>query len=557
MSGDVTKEEAIFDAAIQLDDPAARCAFLDNACRGNTTLRDAVEELLAFHDTKDDLLSKPAMELTRPAATVGGELLGSVLDRYRLVDRIGEGAFGEVYRAEPLDPVRRDVALKILKPGMDSRQIIARFEAERQALAMMSHPNIATVLDAGATPAGRPYFVMELVSGQPLDQFCDARRLSVPDQLRLFLAICRAVQHAHQKGLVHRDLKPSNVLVAIDDGRPVPKVIDFGIAKAVRQPASLSITGDLRSLMGTPEYMSPEQLAGGADIDTRADIYALGGMLYKLLTGVTPLGSDLLSNRSFDEICRAIREVEPQRPSDRLEGWVSDPTKSEINSVGSESQPAIAALRQTQPAALRRMLRGDLDWIVMKALEKDRSRRYETASELAADIERYLNHEPVSAGPPSAWYRASKFVRRNRIAVAAVAAVSLAIVAGGSVATIGFVRASQHAQRAEQQKQAAEIARGDAERLRGEADTRRDEAERERKQADIERARAVAESDKANRVVKVLEELLGAAHPDQGHPADFKVRQLLDEFSQTKFDTLATQPDVEATLRRTIGRAYW
>jgi tetratricopeptide (TPR) repeat protein len=296
--------------------------------------------------------------------------------------------------------------------------------------------------------------------------------------------------------------------------------------------------------------MSPEQVAMAGDVDTRADIYALGGVLYKLLTGSSPLDSDALQRQNFDEVCRAIREVDPPPPSRRVVGWVSDPTRSTSRKVGSESQPTLAERHATNSPALRRMLRGDLDWIVMKALEKDRSRRYESVSELAADIERYLNHEPVSAGPPSAWYRASKFVRRNRVAVAAAAAVSLAIVAGGAAATVGFVRAREHARIAGQQKQAAETARG-------EADARRADAESARRQSDIERARAVAESEKAIRVVTLLDELLGSANPDMGHPADFTVRQLLDEFAQSKFESLADQPEVEATLRRTIGRAYW
>jgi serine/threonine protein kinase/tetratricopeptide (TPR) repeat protein len=550
MSPDTAKEEAIFDAAIQIEDTAARAVYLDDACGGDATLRAAVDELLRFHDTKDDLLAKPVAQLARSAGELA-EQPGTVIGRYRIVERIGEGGFGSVYRAEQIEPVRRDVALKILKPGMDSREIIARFDAERQALAMMSHPTIATVLDAGATPAGRPYFVMELVAGPPIDEYCDAARMPVPDRLRVFLSVCRALQHAHQKGLVHRDLKPSNVLIASDAvGQAVPKVIDFGIAKALHQPAAASATRDLKMLLGTPEYMSPEQVAMAGDVDTRADIYALGGVLYKLLTGSTPLDSDTLRRQDFTEVCRAIREVDPPPPSQRVVRWLSDPTRTDSSKVGTESQPTVADRRSTNPTSLRRMLRGDLDWIVMKSLEKDCSRRYETVSELAADIERFLNHEPVSAGPPSAWYRASKFVRRNCVAVAAAAAVSLAIVAGGAAATIGFVRAKQQAQIANQQKQAAETARG-------EADARRVEAENARQQADVERARAVAESEKANRVVTLLEELLGSANPDMGHPADFTVRQLLDEFAQSQFESLADQPEVEATLRRTIGRAYW
>jgi tetratricopeptide (TPR) repeat protein len=337
---------------------------------------------------------------------------------------------GTVYLAQQTEPVRRLVAVKLVKPGMDSKQVLARFEAERQALALMDHPNIAKVLDAGATPDGRPYFVMELVKGTPITTYCDERRLVVGDRLALFADVCRAVQHAHQKGIIHRDLKPGNVLVAPYDGKPVVKVIDFGVAKAAGQPLTerTLVTG-LGAVVGTPEYMSPEQAElNNADIDTRSDIYALGVLLYELLTGTTPLTRKRLKDAALLEVLRVIREEEPPRPSTRLS------TTQEL--------PGIAAVRGVEPARLSRLVRGELDWIVMRALEKDRNRRYETANAFAMDIERYLADEPVQACPPSAGYRLRKLLRRNKVALTAGGVVVLALVLGTAISVWQAVRAT-------------------------------------------------------------------------------------------------------------------
>ncbi|MBX9581919.1 MAG: protein kinase, partial [Gemmataceae bacterium] len=334
----------------------------------------------------------------RPGGRAGEVLAG----RYVLREPLGEGGMGEVWAADQTEPVKRRVAVKLIKPGMDSRAVLLRFEAERQALAVMDHPGIAKVLDAGATSDGRPFFVMELVDGVPLTEYADAHRLAIPDRLELFRQVCQAVQHAHQKGVIHRDLKPSNILVAEADGKPVPKVIDFGLAKAVggdplTDQTLLSAAG---AVMGTPLYMAPEQAGGAPDVDTRADVYALGVVLYELLTGTTPIERDTLKRAAVQEILRVIREDEPAAPSSRL---------STLDAL-----PAVAANRGTEPGRLGRVVRGDLDWVVMRALEKDRGRRYESAAAFAADIDRFLHHEPVSAGPPSALYRVRKFVRRNR-----------------------------------------------------------------------------------------------------------------------------------------------
>jgi serine/threonine protein kinase len=398
--------------------PDQWAAYLDEACAGEEALRRRVEVLLQAHAGADSLFDhsgpSPVTTVDEPAVA---ECPGMVIGPYKLLEQIGEGGFGVVFMAEQQQPVRRKVALKVVKPGMDSKQVIARFEAERQALALMDHPHIAKVLDAGQTGSGRPYFVMDLVRGLPITDYCDQAQLTPRERLGLFLHVCSAVQHAHQKGIIHRDLKPSNVLVTQQDGAALVKVIDFGIAKALGgQLTDKTLFTGFAQMVGTPLYMSPEQAAlSNVDVDTRSDIYALGVLLYELLTGTTPFEKERLHRAGYDEMRRIIREEEPPRPSTR------------ISTLG-QAATTISTQRKSDPNRLANCLRGELDWIVMKCLEKDRSRRYETANGLARDVERYLADEPVLAGPPSARYRLRKFVRRNKGAVAAAALVLGALI---------------------------------------------------------------------------------------------------------------------------------
>jgi tetratricopeptide (TPR) repeat protein/serine/threonine protein kinase len=427
--------ESILAAAVEMSSEAQRRQFVEQACAGNAELLRRVEELIENHFRAGSFLESPAPHLVATANEPAGEGSRMVIGPYKLMEQIGEGGMGLVFVAEQQQPVRRKVALKLIKPGMDTREVIARFEVERQALALMDHPNIAKVLDAGETPpayAGgspRPYFVMELVHGIPITQFCDDNRLPARQRLELFLAVCQAVQHAHTKGIIHRDLKPSNILVTLHDGAPVVKVIDFGVAKAVgQQLTDKTVYTHFLQMIGTPLYMSPEQAGmSGQDIDTRTDIYALGVLLYELLTGATPFDQERLRAAGLDEMRRIIREEEPPRPSTR------------ISTLG-QAAVTVSAQRQSDPKRLSQLMRGELDWIVMKALEKDRNRRYETASAFAADVQRYLDDEPVQACPPSAWYRWRKFVRRNRRALVTASVLGLALlVAVGSVAgSIGW-----------------------------------------------------------------------------------------------------------------------
>ncbi len=423
------KAKSLFLAAIERG-PSGECAtFLDKACGGDVALRDRLERLLEAHRI---LGAKPV-----PGADATGDLPsflegpGTVIGPYKLLEQIGEGGMGQVFMAEQTAPVRRRVALKIIKPGMDSRQVIARFEAERQALAMMDHSNIARVLDAGATATGRPYFVMELVHGIPITEYCDRERLRVPARLELFVLVCRAVQHAHQKGIIHRDIKPSNVLITLHDGIPVPKIIDFGIAKATGQSLTdKTLFTGFAQLVGTPLYMSPEQAElSGLDIDTRSDIYALGVLLYELLTGSTPFDGETLREAAFDEMRRIIREEEPPKPSTRL------------GTLG-KTLSTVSARRGSDPRRLDHAVRGELDWIVMKALEKDRRRRYETANDFAADVTRHLTDRPVEACPPSRRYRFGKYVRRNRTILITMGLVAIVLIAGAVVSTWQAFRAT-------------------------------------------------------------------------------------------------------------------
>ncbi len=398
-------ERDIFIDAVQIESLEERRRFVDKACGDDSALRERVDALLRAHSKGDSFLEGhlDAGPDTVPELAPIAEQPGSVIGPYKLLQQIGEGGMGVVYMAEQAEPVKRRVALKIIKPGMDSRQVIARFETERQALAMMDHPNIAKVLDAGTTDSGRPYFAMELVNGISLTRYCDEQHLTTRERLELFIPICHAVQHAHQKGVIHRDLKPSNVLIALYDGTPVAKVIDFGVAKAISQNLTeKTVFTELGQIVGTLEYMSPEQAnRNQLDIDTRSDIYSLGVLLYELLTGATPFERERLRTVAFDEVLRIIREEEPPRPSLRVST--------------SDMLPAIAANRRIEPQRLSTLVRGELDWIVMKALEKDRGRRYATANDFASDVQHYLQDEPVEACPPSLGYKLGKFARRNRI----------------------------------------------------------------------------------------------------------------------------------------------
>jgi non-specific serine/threonine protein kinase/serine/threonine-protein kinase len=496
MSLDERRVRALFDAALERPAPE-RAAFLKEACGGDVVLRARLEALLASHDRAASFLERPAFPVD--AAVSEGGILGP----YRLLRRLGEGGMGEVWLAEQTAPIRRNVALKLIKAGMDTRQVVARFDAERQALALMDHPTIARVFDAGETPRGLPYFAMEYVQGEPITAWCDRHRLPMLERLDLFIQVCEGVQHAHQKGVIHRDLKPSNVLIAEQDGRPVPKIIDFGVAKAIgRRLTERTMFTELGVLIGTPEYMSPEQAAlMGADIDTRTDVYALGIILYELLVGVLPFDRADLREAGFDEILRRIREVDPPRPSTRIGAMGEGTTESARN-------------RSTDPGRLMSLLKGDLDWITMRALEKDRARRYGSPSELASDVRRHLHHEPVAAGPPSAGYRAKKFVRRHRMGVSVALALALALVLGIAGTSAGMVRAL----RAERQAQ--------------------------------------REAKTARQVTAFLTDTFHVSDPGEARGNTVTARELLDNGVEKIQKDLGDEPEVQAQLLATLGNVY-
>jgi eukaryotic-like serine/threonine-protein kinase len=479
-----TRERELFLAALEQPTPTERAAYLESACAGDHTLRRRVEELLGEEEKVGGFLERPALsEPARPGAAFGGsaagpggtavlgfvsEKPGDRIGRYKLLQQIGEGGCGVVYMAEQEEPVRRRVALKVIKLGMDTKTVIARFEAERQALAMMEHPNIAKVLDGGATETGRPFFVMELVRGVKITDYCDQNHLPPRERLALFIEVCQAIQHAHQKGIIHRDIKPSNILVTLHDGVPVPKVIDFGIAKATEQRLTAkTLFTEFTAFIGTPAYMSPEQAEmSGLDIDTRSDIYSLGVLLYELLTGKTPFDAQALLEAGLDECRRTIREKEPIRPSTRLETMIA----AELTTTAQE--------RHTEAPKLIHLLRGDLDWVVMKCLEKDRARRYDTATGLATDVQRYLTDEPVLARPPSNLYRLQKLLHRHRGVVAATAAIAATLLVGAGVSAWQAVRATraEHNAFAAQQKESL---------LRRQAELETERAERAKRLAHL------------------------------------------------------------------------
>jgi len=529
-----TSVDAIFRVAFSIESSAIREEYLQQACGEDHSLRNRVTALLQSQEEAPEFLESPRATVDLPPIS---ERPGSTIGPYKLLQEIGEGGMGAVYMAHQRAPVRRKVALKIIKPGMDIKEVIARFQAEEQALAMMDHPNIAKVYDAGTTESGRPYFVMELVSGVPITEYADDNNLTTDQRLALLVLVCNAVQHAHQKGIIHRDIKPSNILVTLHDGVPVPKIIDFGIAKAINQElTATTICTGLGQMVGTPMYMSPEQAErSGFDVDTRSDIYSLGVLLYELLTGTPPFDQEQLKEAGLDEMRRMIREQEPQRPSTRL------------STMGEEAM-AISERRKTSPVELSHSLRQELDWIVMKALEKDRTRRYETATDFSRDIQRYLNDEPVFACPPSNWYRLSKLTRRNRTAVATTLAIALALVVGAGVAAGQAYRATKAEQFANDQ---LAIARAQK-RLAKEQEQLADAAAK--REHDL---RQVAESARkeAETVTEFLVELFRSPDPEQ-NGREITVAEMLDDATHRIATEFSQDRPLQAKLRKAIGETY-
>ena len=540
-----SQAQEIFGEAMEL--PAAdRQAFIERACGPDADVLHEVRTLLASIVNAGRFLTAPTADGQSELLTAASGIIstleepGTRIGRYKLLQLIGEGGFGSVFMAEQEQPVRRQVALKIIKLGMDTKQVIARFEAERQALAMMDHPSIARVFDAGATDTGRPYFVMELVRGVPITTYCDDNNLSTTDRLKLFVEVCQAVQHAHQKGVIHRDLKPSNVLVTVHHDKPVPKVIDFGIAKATNaRLTERTLFTEFRQFVGTPQYMSPEQAQfNGIDIDTRSDVYSLGVLLYELLTGTTPFDPKELRGAGYDEIGRLIREAEPPRPSTRL-------------SALGESLPTVAAQRRTDAHQLAELMRGELDWVVMRCLEKDRTRRYDTASGLAADVKRHLMDEPVLARPTSAGYRLRKFVRRNKRTAAAVS-----IAAGGLI--IGSIAASYGLYRAMHDRDIAVNARIGEAAQRAAAEHANGIAQEQRAAALTQEAAARTEAAKVQAVNQFLQGLLASPRPEIALGEPVRIRDVLDRAAKSLDAGDFKQPaEVEASVRQTLGQSYW
>jgi WD40 repeat protein/serine/threonine protein kinase len=504
-------QDTIFLNGREIADPAERAAYLAQACGNDADLRQRVEAMLR------DAAAAAEFFGPEPAGATVTEGPGTVIGRYKLLQKIGEGGMGVVYMGEQRDPVIRKVALKIIKLGMDTKQVVARLEAERQALALMDHPNIAKVLDGGATGSGRPYFVMDLVPGLPITQFCDEANLSTRERLELFLEVCSAVQHAHQKGIIHRDLKPSNILVTLHGDKPVPKVIDFGVAKATAgRLTEKTLFTQFQQFIGTPAYMSPEQASlSGLDVDTRSDIYGLGVLLYELLTGRTPFDGKELLKAGPDEMRRTIRETEPPRPSSR------------ISTLQGEDLTTTAQRRRTDPPELLHLVRGDLDWIVMKALEKDRARRYETANGLAMDIKRHLTNEPIVARPPSSHYRLQKLVRRNKLAFAAAGAVAGSLVAGLALSTWLFIRESKAHGRAMAAEQEQSRLREAAVRAQANEAQQRKRAEAQLYVANMNLAAQTWEQNNIGRLRELLAQT--AAYPDRGFEWYYWQRKLHGE----------------------------
>jgi len=536
-------QETIFEAARQLVDPEKQAAYLDLACGKDSALRQRIEQLLCAGQKAKDFFQKqrpllPPSNPQTPTVTTIAEGPGSIIGPYKLLKQIGEGGCGVVYMAEQAEPIHRRVALKVVKLGMDTKQVMARFDAERQALALMDHPGIAKVLDAGATETGRPFFVMELVRGIRITDYCGQNKLSTNERLGLFMQVCRAVQHAHQKGIIHRDLKPSNILVASNDGVPVPKVIDFGIAKATQgRLTDQTVFTAFEQFIGTPAYMSPEQAEMTMlDIDTRTDIYALGVLLYELLTGRTPFDAKELLAAGLDEMRRTIREVEPVKPSTRL-------TQERLAACSSGSAPSEIRNQKSEVAQ-------DLDWIVMKCLEKDRTRRYDTANGLATDVQHYLADEPVLARPPSKVYRIQKTVRRNKLAFAAGGAVLATLVIGLGISTWMFFQEKAARQRAVAAEYQANQARA------SEAAQRR-EAEEARAAEGKLRAQAQTEASKSQQVAELLKKMLESVGPSVALGRDTALmREILDQTAERIGTDLTNQPGVELELRGTLAKTY-